>query len=240
MVTEIKTKFENYSWFSIQVDQYYSAVMIYSRYHEHFKDVFNSIPDNSKWNNTDNSNLNEDFKELILVTTRIFKNIGTTGIFQDAPFPELEDLPNDMINFGFYTCFCFQWTLFENYVKETLLDQANKKFFSTEVFSKLKSKYLRTESFLKYINSGQVFGYSPFQTGLPIKGWVFKTEEYDYNDLNKIRNLRNSFIHAVPGREILNKTEIEKEQLYNRSMWILRQFAGNIYQAILKIHNEKQ
>ena len=236
----IEDRFKNYAWFSTQVDQYFAAIRIYARNHETFRAIYKLIPKELSQGNLNLDRIDEDLRTFVMTTSSSFNYMSTTGIFKDAPFPELKDLPNDMINFGFYTCFCFQWTLFENFVKESLLYLANNNFLPNEVSNELIGFKYRTAKFLKYIDSGMVFGQSPFETVLPIKGWEFKTEECDYQDLDKIRQLRNKFIHAIKGREILHISEHEKEKLYTRSMWIMRNFGSNIRQEVMNLEKLKQ
>jgi hypothetical protein len=138
-----------------------------------------------------------------------------------------------MVNFGFCTCYCFQWTLFENFIKRTVFDLLNDGFFPLEVGSELKRREFRTAAFLQFVDSGQVFGHSPFSTIFPISAGTVQFEECGFADLESIREQRNKLIHAVGSSSILENTEPEKERLYERSMWILRQFAGNVFQDAL-------
>jgi len=106
--------FKRDSWFSVQVDQYYVAVQIYARNHQAFRDIYAEVQSASPWpDNVGIGIIPETVEKLFMLTASYFNYIGTTGIFQEASFPELTELPTDMVNFGFYTCFCFQWTLFE-------------------------------------------------------------------------------------------------------------------------------
>jgi hypothetical protein len=107
-----------------------------------------------------------------------------------------------------------------------------------QVASDLQARELRTGAFLKYIDEGHVFGHTPFITELPIAGWTPKFESCNFQDLDLIREQRNQFIHAVENPSILPATETEKERLYERSMWILRKFAENIYQDIQQVRGQ--
>jgi hypothetical protein len=137
-----------------------------------------------------------------------------------------------MINFGFYTCFCFQWTLFENFVSQSVLGLAADGLLPPRTSQRLTSLKFRTGAFLKYIDAGHVFGRSPFTTVLPLAGWTPRIETCGFVDLDAIRTTRNGFIHGIRGSKILPDTEVEKEHLYERSMWILRNFAGNTDQEV--------
>jgi hypothetical protein len=103
------------------------------------------------------------------------------------------------------------------------------------VVKDLEKKWRRTEKFFDKIDSGDVFGKSPFTTLLPVMGWMPSTEKCDYNDLNKIRELRNTFIHGVESPDITSEDIASKQRRYNRSMWILRKFAENVQWEVQRV-----
>jgi hypothetical protein len=230
----ISNAFQEFAWFSVQVDQYYAATRIFARHYDALKLAYNLLPRGAD-SLEDNSCLNDAAKAFYIGAGSALNCMGTTGIFAEAPYPELKSLPTDIVNFGFYTCYCFQWTLFENFVKHSLLGLADESILPSYVMAKLRKLERRTNEFFQYLDSGEVFGHSPFTTVLPKGGWIAQFEQCSYADLNAIREQRNKFIHAVEGTAILPNTEIEKERLYQRSMWILRQFAGNIYQDVQRL-----
>jgi hypothetical protein len=116
---------------------------------------------------------------------------------------------------------------------------SSEKLLSEEVIKELKKLELRTYRLLKYIDEGHVFGHSPFRTILPKPGWNAELEHCDFKDLNAIREQRNKFIHAVENSNILPIEEHKKERLYERSMWVLRQFAGNLNQDVIRLQTER-
>ena len=159
MNTTPTQKFKNYAWFSVQVDQYYAAVKIYARHHAALKEVYQAIPSHEEWpNEEETKSIPDPVKNLFIISASTFNYMETTGIYSDTSRPELEDLPNDMINFGFYTCFCFQWTLFENFIKTSLLDLVKDGLLPDNICKKLKDSERATLKFLKYIDSGSVAG----------------------------------------------------------------------------------
>jgi hypothetical protein len=222
-------QFKHYAWFSVQVDQYYAAVKIYARNHAQFCDIYRALPRGDDWpSDLGSVPLSESAKEFFIIASSTFNYMGTTGVFAPPAHEELRHMPADMINFGFYTCFCFQWTLFETFIKDSVLRLVDDKILTESVSKELRKRERSTGSFLSYIDKGHVFGRSPFTTVLPVAAWVPKTETCTFDDLNRIRELRNNFIHAVPDRAILPASEVEKERLYERSMWIMRKFAENV------------
>ena len=226
--------FQEYAWFSVQVDQYYAAIRVFARHYDALKAAYSHIPKGEDWP-SDFTCLSDSARSFFILVSSSLNYMGTTQIFSDAPFPELSELPKDIISFGFYTCFCFQWTLFENFVKQSVMGLASNDLLPSQVASDLQARELRTRAFLKYIDEGHVFGHTPFTTVLPVAGWIPQFENCDFQDLDMIREQRNKFIHAVESPSILPNSEIEKERLYERSMWILRQFASNLNQDVQNI-----
>lgn len=74
---------------------------------------------------------------------------------------------------------------------------------------------------------------------LPVVSWApsteASTETCDYSDLNRIRELRNQFIHGIEDPEITSESIMAKQRRYERSMWILRQFASNTQQDVQQL-----
>jgi hypothetical protein len=225
--------FHSYAWFSVQVDQYYAALRIFGRHYDALKAAYGHLPTHGR--HPELAALNEESRMFFISAASALGYMGTTRIFEDAPFPELKRLPEDMVNFGFYTCFCFQWTLFENFVKDSLLRLADVGMLPVAVSNELRTRQRRARGFLEYIDQGHVFGHSPFVAVRPVMGWLPITENCTFPDLDAIRELRNQFIHGVSGPDILPATEPEKERLYERSMWLLRQFAGNVDTEVRRV-----
>lgn len=235
MLPEPSAAFQSYAWFSVQVDQYYAAVRIFARHYDALKAAYSHLPAHAR--HPEVAVLDEEARSFFISSGFALGSMGTTRIFESAPFPALKRLPDDMVNFGFYTCFCFQWTLLESFVKDSVLRLADAGMLPTHVADELRRRQRRTRNFLEYIDQGHVFGHTPFVTVPPVVGWVPSTETCVFADLDAIRNLRNQFIHGVSGPEILPASEPEKERLYERSMWILRQFAGNVDTDVRRVRD---
>lgn len=154
--------------------------------------------------------------------------MSATNIFNDTVAGAISNIPFDLWNFGYYSCYCFQWTLFENFTKERTLEAADSGKMSADVRRRLHAIERKTEQFLGMIESGAVFGRTPFVTILPVVGWEFKMERCTYADLNRIRERRNQFIHGVVSPDITGESIIEKQRSYERDMWTLRHFAQGI------------
>jgi hypothetical protein len=217
--------FKQYGWRSVQLDQYFAAVRIFSYHYGGLKAVYDHLPREDGWPD-DVADWSEPARSFFMIASTVLNYMGTTQIFAETPYPELKSLPDDMRKIGFDTCFCFQWTLFEDFVKQRVLGLVDRNVLSPEIGEKLRKLERRTERFLRYIDSGQVFGHSPFRTVLPVPGWVPGFEDCGFADLDAIRMLRNQLIHA-PESPPIDRTD----QRYDRSMWILRMCAGNIDHA---------
>ena len=66
--------------------------------------------------------------------------MGTTGIFSNEDELIPGKVSADMHNFAFYTCFCFQWNLFENFVKKMVECAIDSGALSTDVSDELRRK----------------------------------------------------------------------------------------------------
>jgi len=218
--------FKQYAWRSVQLDQYFAAVRIFSFHYGGLKAIYDRLPRGDDWPD-DIPAWSEPARSFFTMASTVLNYMGTTQIFAETPYPELKSLPDDMRRIGFDTCFCFQWTLFEDFVKQRVLGLLDRNVLAPEVCEELKKLERRTERFLRYIDSGKVFGHTPFRTVLPVPGWTPTFEECGYAELDAIRRLRNQLIHT-PQTSTIDRTD----QRYDRSMWTLRLFAGNIDQAV--------
>jgi hypothetical protein len=100
--------------------------------------------------------------------------------------------------------------------------------FNSDIADKLRKRWRKTKQFFDLIESGEVFGRTPFRTALPIPGWQPSIEDIGYNRLNEMRELRNEFTHGVESPDILSEGLMGKQRRYERGMWVLRKFAENI------------
>jgi hypothetical protein len=225
--------FEDYANFSVRVDRFYNVVNIYGMHHSALKSAYQAIPEREVTREAlQAEQTDERFRRFGTVAVNSLDYMATTGIFSDSPDLVPGQIPDDVSNFGYYTCFCFQWTLFENFVKTSTRRAISAGGLPLDVVRNLRDKEYRTKAYLDYIESGAVFARSPFTTVLPVTGWVPTTEQCTYADLDLIRDLRNSFVHGVGDPGITPDNMLVKYKLYERSMWILRQFASNVDQEV--------
>ena len=90
-------EFQQFAWFSVQVDQCYAAVRIYRRNHFHFCDIYSSLPRGDDWpGNLGDIPISEAAKKFFMIAASTFNYMGTTGVFALPPYDELQDLPVDM------------------------------------------------------------------------------------------------------------------------------------------------
>jgi hypothetical protein len=196
--------------------------------------VHSKLPDRDNLSATLNSGaLDDEMRDFLHAFFIRLDYMAATNIFSDFSDEysiDSRSLSEDMLNFSFYTCYCFQWTLFENFIKKMVGKLVDARVVSPIVRDEVGKRWNKTKQLLDYIESGEVFGRTPFVTVLPASGWISTTETCDYHDLNRIRELRNDFIHAVESPQITPDNIATKYRKYERSMWILRNFASNTQQ----------
>ena len=79
-------------------------------------------------------------------------------------------MPSDMSNFGFYTCLCFQWTLFETITSKSPRSYTTCRCQVSTCARAQKNSKRETDQparHLSNIDQGYVFASSPFTTVLP-------------------------------------------------------------------------
>jgi hypothetical protein len=234
MATNIMQEFKNYAEFSVRVDQFFYVVNTYATNHESLKQASSTRPSGKLLEEyLEQETVAEEMRKFIFFSVVTLDNLKRTGIFSDAQdlgvgSIDPKTIPPDLSNFAFYTCFCFQWSLFENFIKLMMQKLIDAGSLPIDTAKKLKDNWLRTKKFFDVIDSGEVFGHSPFKTILPIFNSSGKPPEFDYAELNKIRELRNKFIHGVESPEILPSPPLVKQKYYEQCMWVLRQFATNV------------
>jgi hypothetical protein len=221
--------FEGYAYFSMRVDQFFHVMGIFAEHHAWMRDGYHSLPDRATVRDSlGNGAVDEQFRRFCTIVVNGLNYMATTGIFEDAPCEEASHLEDDTYNFAFYTCFCFQWTLFENFVTSRVNELISSELLPKETVAKLRPKMRASKQMLDLIHEGAVFGESPFVSILPKTGWVPGFEEIGYFDLDDIRKLRNQFIHGIQQPGINGESLMVKQARYTRSMLILRRFAENI------------
>jgi len=233
-------EFKAYANFSVRVDRFFNVVNIYGMHHNMIKHIHSALPAQDKIEIAIDSNIDSSVKTFLITTINELNYIATTNIFIDQDEQSLGNILEDTLNFAFYTCYCFQWSLFEDFSKTMIRKVIDANVLKSHVVNDLESNWRRTKAFFDIIHFGDVFGRSPFKSLLPVMGWVFSTEEVGYEDLNSIRNLRNSFIHGVENPDIISENILEKQRRYERSMWILRKFGENIQWEVQHLIGRKR
>lgn len=222
-------EFKNYAHFSVRVDRYFNVVNIYGMHHDAIKTVYLALPSRERLKAAlAASDTDDEVKRFLVSSAWALGYMATTNIFDDQGDQSGGDIFQDALNFAFYTCYCFQWSLFADFVKTEIRKVIDAGVLAHDVVKRLKAKWRQTKQFFDLIESGDVFGTTPFRTVLPVVGWVPSTVECDYDDLNGIRELRNEFIHGVESPAITSENLAAKQRRYERSMWILRKFAENV------------
>lgn len=156
--------------------------------------------------------------------------------FVDPEHPALSIDNPDPVNFAFYSCYCFQWNLFETFVKAQVFSLCDGGILDQRMEKKLLAiGRNQTEALLKFLDSGEVFGKTPFvnliEEGLSAKN----PDKVTYRDLDAIRVQRNNFVHGIESPEIKAATFEEKEAEYERMHQILTQFAVQVDLGVQKL-----
>lgn len=229
----ISQEFKDYAFFSVKVDRFFNLVNIYGQHHGTLKAVYKALPERDAIQRAlANDSIDEEVKSFLLVAANFLNYMATTNIFSDSGDLNPDDLWKDTLNFSFYTCYCFQWKLFENFIKTMIKKAMDCSVLPDGVQKELEKLWFKTKQFLDLIESGKVFGKSPFVTVIPVKGWIPRTETCGYAELEEIRRLRNEFIHGIELPEITSEHILSKQSRYMRSMWILRKFAENVQHEV--------
>jgi hypothetical protein len=241
MTLGVIEEFKQYAEFSVRVDQFFYMINTYAVHHESLKEASSHRPSNEVLQDTIEKEIkSEEVKKYLFFAISTLDSLKRTGILSSAD--ELGTgaidpvtIPPDATNFAFYTCFCFQWSLFENFIKSMMQKLIDAQVISSDIQKKLKGNWFRTKQFFDLINAGDVFGYSPFKSLLPLITRDSNAQEINYSDLDQIRELRNKFIHGIESPEILPSPSSAKRMYYERSMWVLRQFATNVQFDVQKL-----
>lgn len=155
-------EFEEYAYFSNRVDRFFNAANIYGMHHGALKYVHSKLPDRNKLRATLNSGvLDDEIRDFVHACATKLSYMATTNIFSDisdGDSPHYMNISTDMLNFSFYTCYCFQWTLFENFIKKMVQKLVDSEVLSTVVRDEVRKKWGKTKRLLDYIESGAVFG----------------------------------------------------------------------------------
>ncbi|NEQ50779.1 MAG: hypothetical protein F6K11_11690 [Leptolyngbya sp. SIO3F4] len=236
-------EFLDYANFSMQVDRYFNVVSIYGRHHDSIRQLHDICPSSDKLPSVDASDIDKDFKSFIWVSAQVFRDMAMTNIFNDRNDDVHTDISQNMLNFAFYTCYCFQWSLFEDFTHKMIKKLTNANVLQPTVARKLRNARNNTKKFFGIIHSGDVFGQSPFVAMLPPQGYHSPGDQLmgqvGYDELNAIRELRNTFIHRIESPEITTEHIPAKHYRYERSMWTLRKFAENIQDYVKALLDKK-
>ena len=239
MSSEVSEEFKQYALFSVRADRFFAVVNSYGMNHDKLKFVYKSLPKHSKIEEIIlRDDIDQSIKDFLLISATTLDYVAkSTGIFSDDETAiDNKDLWEDALNYSFYTCYCFQWSLFENFTKKMLRKAINANVFAQPIREALEGKWRKTKSLLDYIDSGNVFGSSPFVHMLPVEGWSPGIENITYANLDQIRELRNEFIHYGLESPVRKPENIMTNQSrYQHSMWILRLFAQNIDSEVQRL-----
>src|SRR6266436_10217935 len=154
MALPVLQEFKDYGYFSVRVDRFFNVINIYSSHHDALKRVYQAIPPRAVTAEPlRDEKIDERIRRFCVVAIGSLNYMGTTNIFSDRDDPAIGLIPEDMSNFGFYVCFCYQWNLFESCIKTLIARAIDAGALPPEVSRRLRAKWYKTKQFLDYIES---------------------------------------------------------------------------------------
>ncbi len=154
----------------------------------------------------------------------IYSSAWATKLFKqnfDTKNPYYKSVTGDGTFFGLRAFLTFQWSLFEDFVRNVLELLIGDDVLDAEAAEKVSKCRGNMASLLQMMENAEIFDRSPFRSILPYGSMP----KINFDDLTIIRQRRNSFVHW-------DKTAKEDftnpDAYYERCMWVLRNFAGNI------------
>ncbi|HEX6751305.1 MAG TPA: hypothetical protein VF092_28700 [Longimicrobium sp.] len=222
-------EFTAYADFSVRVDRYFHFVCIYGLHHSRLQFVAGELA-RTRY---DPLSLPPEITDTLSGASYVFAQLAATQIFAEPPGAiDSRTLPDDVLNFAFYTCFSFQWNLFENVLRKLITRLSVAGLLSQSLVAKLSTK--GTARFLDLLHN-EVFPASPFVAVLPVPGWAGDFEQLGYADLKAVRELRNGLVHGIDDPSITAEDALEKQRRYDRAMWMLRTFAANVQHETVRM-----
>lgn len=219
--------FKRHAMLSAQIDQFLHATLILAN---NFRNLREAASRSDKLSSIlDNSSVGDEEKVGLVSMRRALNSMTTSGLFMESPHSEFSDIPGDMKRLSIYTCYCFQWSIFERFVVNRVMQAVDDDMVPKDVAPKLKRKKNNTKDFLKLLDKGAISNSSPFMHLLPKIDSDGNFVKISYSDLDRIRERRNQFIHSVDGDMLAGISEADFKS-YNEDMWTLRLFAQNVDQ----------
>ena len=221
---------------SVQIDQYIHTTLSLSWNLAKLREAANCINEVSSL--LAGNEIEPAAREKLLTVRSALGSLSSTGIFSKSQHSELSDIPGDLQRIGIYTCYCFQWAIFDRFVISRVFQAVDGGLLSEDVSARLRRKKNNTKDFLKLLHDGAIQERTPFWHILPWPGPNKDLLEVDYSDLTRIREIRNKYVHSV-NEDMLKEISSEDFNTYKKDMWILRLFAQNVDQDCWRLRENQ-
>lgn len=222
--------FEEYANYSVKVDRYFHCVNAYANSHNGLKyihDNLDKIYNRMVELEENGAEIDKEIRLFIRCSYTLMRPIHITNIFSDLDPCNLGDKIYDMRIYSYITCYCYQWNLFESFIRYIIKRIVKSGKIDKKVSDKLtKARGIKkTLAILNY----EVFECSPFSHILPEYDENGEFIKIGFSDLNIIRERRNRFVHSILDDDIEDAKIGQLQWRYDRDMWTLRLFAQNTF-----------
>ena len=221
--------FEEYANYSVKVDRFFHCVNAYANSHNGLKYIYvnlDRIYNRMVELEENGAEIDKEIRLFIRCSYTLMQPIHITNIFSDLDPCNLGDKIYDMRIYSYITCHCYQWNLFEAFIRYIIKRIVKSEKIDKKVSDKLtKARGIKkTLAILNY----EVFECSPFSHILPECDENGEFIKIGFSDLNIIRERRNRFVHSI--LDDMEDAKIGQLQWrYDRDMWTLRLFAQNTF-----------
>ena len=222
--------FEEYANYSVKVDRFFHCVNAYANSHNGLKyihDNLDRIYNRMVELEENGAEIDKEIRLFIRCSYTLMQPIHITNIFSDLDPCNLGDKIYDMRIYSYITCYCYQWNLFESFIRYITKRIVKSGKIDKKVSDKLtKARGIKkTLAILNY----EVFECSPFSHILPEYDENGEFIKIGFSDLNIIRERRNRFVHSILDDDIEDAKIGQLQWRYDRDMWTLRLFAQNTF-----------
>ena len=238
--------FKDYAIHSVKADRFFHAINAYGNNHSYLKSAYEclekgvTIVEKVADVNDEIESIFQNFRS----SYSLMRQLAMTNIFNNQNDPcNLGDMTIDISQFSYLTCYCYQWSLFETFVKNmvNIMIESNSISFEVKCALTKLSKSSSIKPILDWFHTS-IFENTPFMHLLPLYSHLgeFNTKSIEYGDLDRIRRMRNKFIHAITKEyaKIGSENMILLHRQYDEDMWVLRLFAGNLNSQIKELINK--
>jgi hypothetical protein len=221
----LSAEFKHYALSSVKIDRFFNVLNIYGSHHHGIRDVGRAILQGPEM--PELGTLPERVSRPLVLARMVMRDLAITGLLADEE-ADLgpETVGEDMVNYAFFTCYVFQWLLFEHFIRSTVKSLAGAHRLPFTL-----AKHAPASNILRQIrkHDSAVFDlilpasqFAVLNYGLP------PIEKYGLDDVDRIRTLRNELTHTTHAPSLAGLDTMSKQRRYETDMWILRHAAQGV------------